>query len=281
MDWPAPAGFRTIGHMRQGEAALDTRESVLIAVIGEAAELAKGFFNDPQRAPATLKGPQDFVTAADVALERLIVERISGRFPGDAFLGEEGGASGNAAAAADALWIIDPIDGTANFARGIPHFCVSIGFMTGGEMALGAIAAPMSGDHYFARQGRGAVCNGRKLRVSAATDLARSVIELGWSARTPPKPYAAMLERVLGAGASFRRAGSGALGLAYVAQGRTQGYCELHINSWDVAAGLLLVTEAGGWCNDFYAGEGLHRGGPVIACPPQLREALVATTGIG
>jgi myo-inositol-1(or 4)-monophosphatase len=179
------------------------------------------------------------------------------------------------------VWIIDPIDGTANFAHGIPHFCVSIGLMAGGEPVLGALAAPMYGELYLARLGRGAFVNGRRMRVAATSDLKRSLIELGWSSRRPARAYAALLERVLGAGAVFLRAGSGALGLAYVADGRTHGYCELHINSWDVAAGLLLVKEAGGWASDFLADDGLARGNPILACAPGLREALVAVTGVG
>ena len=95
------------------------------------------------------------------------------------------------------------------------------------------------------------------------------------------RAYTSLVERVLATGATFMRAGSGALGLAYVADGRTHGYCELHINSWDTLAGLLMVREAGGWTNDYLAGEALQRGNAVLACPPGLREALVGVTGVG
>jgi len=263
--------------MRQGEEALDARESALVSVIGEASELARRFFADPASFPASLKGPQDFITAADSALENLIVERLKKRFPDDAFLGEEGGATGKG----DSVWIIDPIDGTANFARGLPHFCISIAFMSEGELELGAIVAPAYGEHYFARRGRGAKKNGGPMQVSDAGDIRHAVIELGWSSRRPTRAYTQMLERVLDTGATFLRAGSGALGLAYVADGRTQGYCELHINSWDCAAGILLVTEAGGWCNDFFAGDGLRRGNAILACGPALKDQLIAATGVG
>jgi len=267
--------------MRQGEEALDTREAVLIAVIGEAAELAKKFFADPASFPASMKGPQDFLTAADGALEKLIIERLSKRFPKDAFLGEEGGAQGGKAGSGEAVWIIDPIDGTANFARGIPHFCVSIALMLEGKVEIGAIVAPIYDEHYFARRGRGAKKNGKPMQVSTVADVKHSIIELGWSPRRPARAYTSMVERVLATGATFMRAGSGALGLAYVAAGRTQGYCELHINSWDCAAGLLMVTEAGGWVNDFFAGDGLRRGNAVLACTPALRSTLVTATGVG
>jgi myo-inositol-1(or 4)-monophosphatase len=257
------------------EAELDARESALAEITREAAELARGLFSNPQG--VKLKGKQDYVTAADGELERLIVGRVAERFPSDAVLGEEGGPQGTG----DALWIIDPIDGTANFAHRMPHFSISIGFLSGGEPQLGAVAAPMYREVYRARRGRGAFCNERRMKVAATADMNRAIIELGWSVRRPARDYAALLERVLATGATFQRAGSGALGLAYVADGRTHGYCELHINAWDVAAGLLLVQEAGGWTNDFFAGEALAEGNPVLACVPALKEALVAVTGVG
>jgi myo-inositol-1(or 4)-monophosphatase len=263
--------------VNQGE--LDAREGALAAVTREAGELAKKLFSSPPQ--VKLKGKQDFITAADGELERLIIERLKTRFPSDAFLGEEGGASGQITATSDAVWVIDPIDGTANFAHRIPHFCVSIAFMSAGELLLGAIAAPMYGELFRARLGRGAFLNERAMRVAAITDLRRAIVELGWSARRPVRAYTGLVERVLDAGAIFMRAGSGALGLAYVAAGRTHGYCELHINSWDTLAGLLMVREAGGWTNDYLAGEALQRGNAVLACPPGLREMLVAVTGVG
>jgi myo-inositol-1(or 4)-monophosphatase len=253
---------------------LDAREEALIAVAREAGALARELFSKPVE--ITMKGKQDFLTEADGQVERLIVERLKARFPQDAFLGEEGGASGEG----DALWVIDPIDGTANFANRMPHFCVSIAFMSAGTLALGAICAPMYGELYRARAGNGAFLNDRPMRV-ADTDIKRAIVELGWSSRRPTRAYTSLVERVLATGATFMRAGSGALGLAYVADGRTHGYCELHINSWDTLAGLLLVREAGGWASDFLAGNGLTRGNAVLACAPALKEALVAATGVG
>jgi myo-inositol-1(or 4)-monophosphatase len=253
---------------------LDAREQALIAVAREAGELARELFSKPIE--VKLKGKQDYITEADGQVERLIIERLQARFPQDAFLGEEGGASGEG----DALWVIDPIDGTANFAHRIPHFCVSIAFLCAGELALGAIAAPMYGELYRARVGKGAFLNDRAMRVADA-NIKQAVVELGWSSRRPTRAYTSLIERVLATGATFLRAGSGALGLAYVADGRTHGYCELHINSWDTLAGLLLVREAGGWTNDFLAGEGLRRGNAVLACAPGLKDALVTATGVG
>ncbi len=256
-------------------AELDTREEALVAVAREAGELAARLFSQPQS--IKMKGKQDFVTAADGEVERMIVARLKTQFPNDAFLGEEEGVKGRG----DAIWVIDPIDGTANFANRIPHFCVSIAFMSAGELALGAISAPMYGEIYRARLGKGAFLNDRAMRVAEKPDIRRAIVELGWSSRRPVRAYTQMVERVLATGATFQRAGSGALGLAYVADGRTHGYCELHINSWDTLAGLLMVREAGGWTNDFLAGEALQRGNAVLACAPGLKEALVAATGVG
>jgi len=256
------------------EEELDAREQALVAVAREAGALARELFSKPIE--VKLKGKQDFITAADGEVERMIVGRLKAQFPRDAFLGEEGGTQGSG----EALWVIDPIDGTANFANRMPHFCVSIAFMSAGELLLGAICAPMYGELYRARLGRGAFLNERAMRVADA-DIGQAVIELGWSSRRPARAYTAMVERVLATGATFQRAGSGALGLAYVADGRTHGYCELHINSWDTLAGLLMVREAGGWTSDFLAGDGLARGNPVLACAPGLKEALVAATGVG
>ncbi|MGH8734710.1 MAG: inositol monophosphatase family protein [Burkholderiales bacterium] len=254
---------------------LDAREEALAAVTREAGELARELFSKPIE--IKLKGKQDYITEADGQVERMIIARLQARFPDDAFLGEEGGASGSG----DALWVIDPIDGTANFAHGIPHFCVSLAFMAGPDLALGAIAAPMYGELYRARLGRGAFLNERAMRVADITDLRQAIVELAGAARRPVRAYTGLDERVLDAGAIFMRAGSGALGLAYVAAGRTHGYCELHINSWDTLAGLLMVREAGGWTNDYLAGEALQRGNAVLACAPGLREALVGVTGVG
>lgn len=221
----------------------------------------------------TFKGPQDFLTAADREVERLVIRRLSKAFPGDDFIGEEGGGSAGAR-----TWVIDPIDGTANFARGIPHFCISLAFLDGDEVAIGVIYDPVLDELFAARAGKGATLNGRKMRVSGEKSLRRATIELGWSPRRPAKLYAANLLRVLAAGASFRRSGSGALGMAYVAAGRGDGYFEPHINAWDVLAGLLMVREAGGWTNDFLADDGLTRGNYILACTPALRAPLQGLT---
>jgi myo-inositol-1(or 4)-monophosphatase len=195
------------------------------------------------------KGPQDYLTETDGEVEKLIATRIAEAFPDDAFLGEESGGQ-----LGERLWIVDPIDGTADFARGVPYFCVSIAYV----------------EH-------GATLNGKPIKVSPVTDIRQSVVELGWSARTPFERYTKLLGKLNAQGAGVKRRGSGALGLAYVAMGRQDAYCELHINAWDAAAGVLLVEEAGGWTNDFLTQACLTEGNQVIACTPSLRDVLETT----
>jgi myo-inositol-1(or 4)-monophosphatase len=227
------------------------------------------------QAASELKGRHDVVTAADREVERFIRREIAVRYPGEAMIGEEEGGS-----AAERVWIVDPIDGTANFARGIPHWCVSIAYAERGAPAVGAIAEPCRGIVYSAARGEGAWLGGEPMRVSDCTALEGATVEIGWSTRRPVEAYVALVDRVLRAGCAFRRVGSGALGLVDVAAGRSEGYCELHINAWDCAAGLLLVEEAGGRVNDFFAGEGMVAGNPIIATNAALADALAAVIGI-
>ena len=240
----------------------------------EAGALALRYFEDRSSLGVTMKGAQDFLTVADGAVEALLRTRIAEAFPGDAVLGEEGGGE-----AAERLWIVDPIDGTANFARGEPHWCVSIGFMQAGVPEIGAIYMPVIDELYLARRGGGATRNGRAIRASDTTDMARATIEVGWSSRRPASDYLGLVRRVMEAGANAKRSASGALGIAYVADGRTDAYAETHINSWDVAAGLVIAREAGAWTSDFFAGEGLAKGNPVLVAAPGVAGAMRGIAG--
>lgn len=247
----------------------------------EAGRMAHGAFGSPS---LTLKGRHDEVTAMDRSVERFIRAQINQAWPDDAVLGEEDGASEGIANAAR-VWIIDPIDGTANYTRSIAHYCVSIGLVEHGVPSLGVLHDPSHERLYHAERGGGAwMSEGggapRRLQVSAVAALGAATVECGWSLRRPQADYLAMVTRVLDAGCAFRRAGSGALGLADVAAGRTEGYCELHINSWDCAAGVLLVTEAGGRTNDFFDGAGLLEGNPLLATNQILGAQLSAVVGI-
>ena len=223
----------------------------------------------------SMKGRHDVVTEMDREVERYIRAAITSRYPQDAIIGEEEGGG-----AGERTWLIDPIDGTANYARGLPRYCVSIGYLEHGVPVLGAIYDPSLDWLYSAAHGEGAYRDGVKLAVSACPEMTAATVECGWSTRRPAADYIALLARVLDAGGAIRRSGSGALGLADVAAGAAEAYAELHINAWDCAAGIVLVREAGGLTNDFFAGDGISAGNPLIATNAALCAKLAAVIGI-
>lgn len=245
-------------------------------VVLSAGPLIRDAFLAPDRPAYSLKGQQDYLTETDLAVEQFVREQLTHRFPQDSVLGEEGGGQ----TGADRLWIIDPIDGTANFARNIAHFCISLGVMVHGQLEAGAIYDPMRDELFLAGRGQGARLNGRPLRVSNIDALTTASAEIGWSSRKPVEGYLDLVSRTIHTGCAVRRAGSGALGLAYVSAGRIECYAEQHINAWDVAAGLLLVTEAGGLVNNFWADDGLSKGNAVLASNSLLAYKFSALTRI-
>jgi len=253
----------------------DLRYYAALGLAAEASHLALGYFNKRESLGVTMKGAQDWLTVADGKVEAFLRERLSALFPQDTVIGEEGGG-----AASDAVWILDPIDGTANFAHGDRNWCISIGFLANRQPEIGVVAAPALGEVYAARRGAGATLNGDAIKVSGATDIARSAVELGWSTRMPAANYLKVIERGYTAGAAVKRGGSGTLGLCHVAAGWSEGYAELHINAWDVAAGIVIAGEAGAYINDFFAGEGIAKGNPILCCTPGLAPALKEITGI-
>ena len=247
------------------------------AVAREAGALARRRFSDASF-EVGFKGPHDYLTEVDGETEELIAARLHGAFPRDGFIGEE--TAGRPAPDGGAVWVVDPIDGTANFARGIPHFCVSIACVLEGAIEVGVIYDPVCDELFTARRGGGAFLNGAPIKPSDATSLANSSVEVGWNLRAGASKYIDLLRRVALWGASPFRTGSGALGVAYVAAGRRDGYVEHHINAWDCLAAILLVKEAGGYVSDFLAGDGLTKGNPLIACAPGLKDALVSAVEI-
>jgi len=223
----------------------------------------------------SMKGRHDVLTAMDGEVERYIRAAIAATYPDDAIIGEEEGGHGG-----ERVWLIDPIDGTANYARGIPHYCVSIGYLERGILTVGVIYDPSHDWLYSGARGEGATCNGAPLAVSVQANLGAATVECGWSTRRSTADYVTLVTRVMEAGCAIRRVGSGALGLADVAAGRSEAYCELHINAWDCAAGILLVREAGGHTNEFFAGDGLAAGNPIIATNDALCAKLASLIGI-
>jgi myo-inositol-1(or 4)-monophosphatase len=257
--------------------ALTDRFETAIALAEAAGDLALEM-RPPPGAPvtATLKGAQDWLTQADGAVERFLSERLATAFPADGFQGEEGGTTRGGSL----RWVVDPIDGTANFMRGAPRFCVSLALIEDRTPLLGVLVAPALGETFAARTGGGATLNGAPIRAASTTDLARATIEIGWSPRRPNADFLALCGRVLDAGAILLRGGSGALGVADVAAGRIDGYVELHINLWDVAAALVIAAEAGAVASRFMDGDGPVSGNPIRVVAPGVADALTRLSGI-
>ncbi len=252
--------------------ALDRRLETAIALATEAGAMAMRLRPPPGGPQATLKGVQDWVTEADGAVERFLSERLLAAFPEDGFQGEEEGVGRTGTL----RWVVDPIDGTANYMRGANRFCVSLGLLEDRVPLAGVIVAPALGETFAARQGAGATLNGAPISAADTADMKRATVEVGWSARRPDQDFLAICARVKAAGTVLRMGGSGALGLADVAAGRQDAYAELHINLWDVAAALVILHEAGAVVNDFLAGDGPTKGNAILACAPGIATAMHA-----
>jgi len=202
------------------------------------------------------KGDIDLVTEADLASEKLIIERIKSHYPRHAILAEESGASEFVAGTSDWKWIIDPLDGTTNYAHGYPCFCVSIGLERAGALEIAAIYDPMRDEMFAAERGQGATLNGRRMRVSEIDDLNSAMLCTGFPYNVRERPnFERDFANFTMEAQAVRRDGSAAIDLAYVACGRFDGFWEDGLNAWDVAAGVLLVEEAGGLVTDFEGGK--------------------------
>ena len=254
---------------------LEIRRAAAEIAIREAGQLALSYYRSGTLAIEN-KGVQDVVSEADRACEKLIVDGLSRRCPDDGFLGEEGGLT----TTGELTWIVDPIDGTANFVRGIPFWCVSIGLVSAGRAILGLIYDPVADELFSASASAGATRNGTPIKVSGQTSIDRARIGVGFSYRRPVAPHTDAIRSLLEAKCEYLRLGSGALAMAYVADGRFDGYWEHHITSWDVAAGLALVTEAGGWTSDFFSGDGLMSGNEILAATPAIAGELARLVGM-
>ncbi|MGR3793728.1 inositol monophosphatase family protein [Vannielia sp. SX4] len=251
------------------------RADICLSLVRSAGLIALDGFRRRGTDEITMKGSQDFLTETDAAVEAHLKSRLADALPGDDFLGEETGGT----VTGRSVWVVDPIDGTANFARGIPHFCISVAYVRNGITEIGAIYAPATDELWFARRGMGATCNGEAIHVADTRSFSAACLELGWNNRRAQQDYLSTLNRLLDHGANVRRSASGALGLAYVADGRSDGYAELHMNAWDCLAGLLLVEEAGGRISAMPE-DGLSQGGAVLAVVPALAAETSAATGI-
>lgn len=252
------------------EDEFEERCRVALAVTRDAGTLAADFYRRRAELAVERKGLQDLVSEADRAAEASMVAALSRSFPNDSILGEEGGLRQRG----PLMWVIDPIDGTANFLRGIPFWCVSLGLIDGNRSVAGFLYDPIADEMFSARRGHGALLNGRPIAVSGESDLKQARVGLGFSYRRPVAPHARDVEALLDAGCEYSRLGSGALGLAYTAAGRLDGYFERHINLWDVAAGLAIVAEAGGRISDFMTPDVVASGNEILAATPALYDPL-------
>jgi myo-inositol-1(or 4)-monophosphatase len=229
-------------------------------------------FNEVEQLQVSVKGPSDFVSQADIRAEQTLREELNKARPGYAFLMEESGAAGSENWAW--RWVIDPLDGTTNFLHGIPHWAISIGLerrIEGGasELAAGLVYAPAVDEMFWAEKGAGAFVNEHRLRVSARRELSSALFATGipFAAVAPARrlAFAHTLGALMPQVAGIRRFGAAALDLAWVAAGRYDGFWELGLHRWDMAAGILLVREAGGFATDPAGGEPRDTGNLVAA----------------
>jgi myo-inositol-1(or 4)-monophosphatase len=233
-----------------------TGDSWLLNFAIQTARAAGGVLIDRLgRAKVSNKGTIDLVTEADLAAEELIIERIRSRYPRHAILAEESGASEGMTlipGESEWKWIVDPLDGTTNYAHGYPCFCVSIGVERAGRIEIGVVYDPMRDEMFAAERGKGATLNERSMRVSKVDDLNCAMLCTGFPYNVRERPnFARDFTTFTMQAQAVRRDGSAAIDLAYVACGRFDGFWEDGLNPWDVAAGILLIEEAGGRVTDY------------------------------
>jgi myo-inositol-1(or 4)-monophosphatase len=239
--------------------------NVMIAAARKAARALKRDFGELEKLQVSLKGPANFVSAADRRAEETLFAELTKARPGYGFLGEEGGK--REGADKSHTWIVDPLDGTTNFLHGIPQFAISIGLARENAIVAGLIYNPANDEMFIAEKGKGAFLNDQRIRVAGRKRLAEAVIACGLphigrgDLALARSETSAMQEQVAG----LRRFGAAALDLAWVAAGRLDGYWEREVKPWDVAAGLILVREAGGFVTDCEGGEDVFAAGDVMA----------------
>ncbi len=253
--------------------------SPLYTVMAQAAQKAGRVltrdFGEIENLQVSKKGPADFVSNADKKAERIVIEELQKARPNYGFQVEEQGEIPGTDISN--RWIVDPLDGTLNFLHGIPQFAVSIALERDRRIEAGIVYNPITDDLYFAERGKGAYHNDRRMRVSGRTALAESLFATGipFLGRPGHEPFLKELEAVMSKSAGVRRMGAAALDLAFVADGKFDGFWERGLSSWDMAAGLLLVREAGGIVTDLDGRDNMLENGTIVASNANLdREFL-------
>jgi myo-inositol-1(or 4)-monophosphatase len=258
-----------------------TRRSPTINVMIRAAERAarglKRDFGEVEHLQTSKKGPRDFVSAADLRSEKTLRHELHKARPTYGFLMEEGGAVEGSDP--EHRWLIDPLDGTTNFLHGIPHFAISIGLERGGEIVAGVVYDPIKDEMFWAEKGAGAYLNDQRIRVSSRRKLEDAVLATGiapqrGSSSADRAVFVAQIDAALAATAGVRRFGSASLDLAYVAAGRYEGFWEHHLSAWDIAAGIVLVREAGGYVSEIDGGSDMLRTGSTLAATAHLHAPI-------
>jgi myo-inositol-1(or 4)-monophosphatase len=242
--------------------------NVAIKAAHQAGEIMRRQLQHVDSIPVTVKARHDYVSEVDKACEAEIVREISRFYPDHAFLAEESGVRGEG----DIVWIIDPLDGTSNYLHGVPHFAVSIAQQVKGRTEHAVIYDPLRDETYTASRGNGAYLNNQRIRVSKRTGLENAILATSFPFRQRQhmKAYLNILMRLWNEIEDIRRAGTASLDLAYVAAGRLDGYFEIGLKPWDVAAGALLVREAGGVVTDFLGNDKVEESDSVVAAPYKL-----------
>ncbi len=242
----------------------------------EAGRIINRASNDVGALSIQSKSINDFVSEVDHAAEAAIINILKDAYPDHGFLGEE---SGDTNKDADNIWIIDPLDGTTNFLHNFPQYCVSIALQQSGVLTQAVIYDPVRNDLFTATKGRGAFLNDKRIRVSNRAKLQQSLIATGFPFRdfTHLDTYLDMLKDMIKKTTGIRRPGSAALDLAYVAAGYTDGFFEINLSTWDVAAGGLIVQEAGGMVGDFEGNESWLQTGNIVAANPKVFAQMLQT----
>lgn len=238
--------------------------NVMVAAVSKAGRSLTRDFGEIENLQISLKGPGDFVSQADLKAEKILRDSLNKDRPGYAFLMEEGGA---VETGSDNKWIIDPLDGTTNYLHGHPFFAVSLALESGGQLVAGVIYNPITEELFTAERGRGAFVNDRRMRVANRTAMDECVIATGIPALNKKGHGVALFEQrnIMTQTAGVRATGSAALNLAYVAAGRFDGYWEAGLSPWDVAAGMLMVREAGGFVTEPDPNASIYETGRIVA----------------